>query len=247
MGVSAVVQDGKVLDTNTKSDKDVPSANNGYDKDAFMNILCAQMKYQDPLEPTSNTEYINQYATFTQVEQLSNMAEAFSMTRASEMVGKTVIVTNDDGTKVQGKVDYVTYSKGEAYLNIDGKDYKMDNVSSVADSTFVENHDQAADLEEMIDKFPDYNNLNYTYAEQIYTAYAFYQNMNAAAVDLVDKKNIELLEKYKARIDELVEEAANNEEEAKKREAEAAAKITESSETTSEDSSKDSGNNSAQA
>ena len=241
MSVSAVVQDGKVLDTNTK--QDTPSANNGYDKDAFMNILCAQMKYQDPLEPTSNTEYINQYATFTQVEQLSNMAGAFSMTRASEMVGKTVIVTNDDGTKIQGKVDYVTYSKGEAYLNIDGKDYKMDNVSSVADPTFVENHDQADDLMEMIDKFPDYNNLNYTYAEQVYTAYAFYQNMSSGAVELVDKKYIDNLENYKKRIDELVEEAAKNAEEAEKKEAEEASKTSESNETSSEDSSKGSDQN----
>ncbi len=232
MSVNAVVQDGKVLDTNnTKKEK--TSANNGYDKDAFMNILCAQMKYQDPLEPTSNTEYINQYATFTQVEQLSNMAEAFSMSRASEMVGKTVVVQAEDGTKIQGKVDYVTYSKGEAFLNIDGKDYKMDQVQSVADTDFVEKHDQADDLVEMINKFPDYNNLNYTYAKEIYTAYAFYQNMSAGAIELVDEKYIKELEKYKTRMDELVKEASENEDALKKEDDKSTESTSETSDSTS--------------
>ncbi len=213
MSVNAIVQDGKIVEQGTTSSSTQSSsaeASNGYDKDAFMNILVAQMKYQDPLEPTSNTEYINQYATFTQVEQLSNMAEAFSLTRASDMVGKTVIVTKEDGTTVQGRVDYVTYSGGEAYLNIDGSDYSMDQVSNVADSDFVEAHDQADDLTEMIDEFPDINNLNYTYAEQIYTAYAFYQNMNSEAVGYMDSKYITKLEEFKTKIDELVTEATKN-------------------------------------
>ena len=221
MSVNAVVQDGKIVEQGTTSSSAQSSkgASNGYDKDAFMNILVAQMKYQDPLEPTSNTEYINQYATFTQVEQLSNMAEAFSLTRASDMVGKTVVVTKEDGTSVQGRVDYVTYTGGEAYLNIDGTDYSMDQVSNVADSTFVEAHDQADDLTEMIDKFPDINNLNYTYAEQIYTAYAFYQNMNAEALGYVDQKYITKLEEFKTKIDELVEEATRNAQELADRQA----------------------------
>ena len=231
MSVNAVVQDGKILDTSNKSSSTTQNTNNGYDKDAFMNILCAQMKYQDPLEPTSNTEYINQYATFTQVEQLSNMAEAFSMSRASELVGKTVIVTDENGTKVQGKVDYVTYSNGQAYLNIDGTDYKMDDVSSVADSEFVEIHNQADDLVALLDKFPDYNNLNFTDAATIYKAYDFYENMSAKALELVDQSDIDKLNKYYTRVVELVKEAEQNQKDA---EARKAAEEAESTDTGSE-------------
>ncbi|WP_408070956.1 flagellar hook capping FlgD N-terminal domain-containing protein [Butyrivibrio sp. JL13D10] len=243
MSVNAVVENGKILDTKAQAEeakKNAAAANQGYDKNAFMNILCAQMKYQDPLEPTSNTEYINQYATFSQVEQLSNMAEAFTMSRASDLVGKTVIVTNEGGEKIQGKVDYVTYKSGEAYLNIDGKDYKMEDVNSVADTHFVEIHDQADDLAEMMDKFPVYENMVFTDAQKIFEAYNFYKSMDADAVALVDKKDIETLEKYYARATELVQEAAKNQqeyeerqkaEEAKKKaEEEKAAKITEDTE-----------------
>lgn len=216
MSVNAVVENGKLVDTKKTSDATKAAANQGYDKDAFMNILCAQMKYQDPLEPTSNTEYINQYATFTQVEQLSNMAEAFSMSRASDLVGKTVIVTNEAGQQVQGKVDYVTYKSGEAFLNIDGTDYKMEDVSSVADSHFVEIHDQVDDLAEMMDKFPVYENMVFTDAELIYKAYNFYESMDADAVALLDQKDISTLEKYYARAQELLKEAAKNQEEYEK-------------------------------
>ncbi|WP_049945336.1 flagellar hook capping FlgD N-terminal domain-containing protein [Butyrivibrio sp. AC2005] len=234
MSVNAVVENGKILDTKAQAEeakKNAAAANQGYDKNAFMNILCAQMKYQDPLEPTSNTEYINQYATFTQVEQLSNMAEAFSMSRASDLVGKTVIVSDENGGQVQGKVDYVTYKSGEAYLNIDGKDYKMEDVSSVADSHFVEIHDQADDLAELMDKFPAYENMVFTDAQKVYEAYNFYQSMDADAIALVDQKDIDKLEKYYARAQELVQEAAKNQEEyeasKKVNDEEKAARITE--------------------
>lgn len=219
MSVNAVVQDGKIVDTKNNKNDLATKSNNGYDKDAFMNILCAQMKYQDPLEPTSNTEYINQYATFTQVEQLSNMAEAFSMSRASELVGKTVIVTDEGGTKIQGKVDYVTYSSGDAYLNIDGKDYKMDDVSSVADSEFVEIHNQADDLMTLMDEFPPYNNLQFTDAAKIIKAYDFYESMSPKAIELIDKADIEKLNKYYNKVTELVKEANQNAKEAEERQA----------------------------
>ncbi|WP_051656669.1 flagellar hook capping FlgD N-terminal domain-containing protein [Butyrivibrio sp. AE3004] len=222
MGVNAVVENGKLLDTSNKVEdaKKTAASNQGYDKNAFMNILCAQMKYQDPLEPTSNTEYINQYATFTQVEQISNMAEAFSMSRASDLVGKTVIVTNENGEKVEGKVDYVTYKSGEAYLNIDGTDYKMDDVNSVADSHFVEIHNQADDLQALMDKFPVYENMVYTDAQKVYDAYSFYQQMDTDAIALIDKKDIEKLEQYYARAKELIEEAQKNDAEYQKKKAE---------------------------
>ena len=90
MAVDAIVQDGKILETASESSVKKTTSNSGMDKDAFLQLLVAQMKYQDPLEPTSNTEYISQYATFSQVEQLQNMAATMELSRASSMVGKLV-------------------------------------------------------------------------------------------------------------------------------------------------------------
>ena len=65
MAVGAVIKDGAIQETASQSSvQQAASTGNGMDKDAFLQLLVAQMKYQDPLQPTSNTEYISQYATF---------------------------------------------------------------------------------------------------------------------------------------------------------------------------------------
>lgn len=44
------------------------------DKDAFLKLMMMQLQNQNPLSPTDNTEYMNQMAQFSSVEQLSNIA-----------------------------------------------------------------------------------------------------------------------------------------------------------------------------
>ncbi|MGN0388285.1 MAG: flagellar hook assembly protein FlgD, partial [Suilimivivens sp.] len=121
MSVGAVVKDGQIQETASQSSVQKTSSSNGMDKDAFLQLLVAQMKYQDPLEPTSNTEYISQYATFSQVEQMQNMAASMELSRASSMVGKLVNVetTNSNGEtkQIQGMVEYVTYENNKAYVS----------------------------------------------------------------------------------------------------------------------------------
>ena len=75
MALIQQVKDGKFIDettgtgsTSTKSsEKDKKTNELGYDQ--FLQILCAEMQYQDPLEPTSNTEYVAQLATFHRWKQ----------------------------------------------------------------------------------------------------------------------------------------------------------------------------------
>ena len=42
-------------------------------KQAFMNLLVTQLKYQDPLNPMENTEFVAQLSQFSSLEQLMNM------------------------------------------------------------------------------------------------------------------------------------------------------------------------------
>ncbi|MBE5830513.1 MAG: hypothetical protein IJJ64_13385 [Butyrivibrio sp.] len=207
--VNAIVKDGKV--TNLEADKAVKNTTTGYDKDSFMQILVAQMKYQDPLEPTSNTEYIAQYAQFTQVEQLSNMANAMALSRASEMVGKTVLVqtTNADTGKtveVTGVVDYVTYSGNKAYLSINGTNYDIESVSQVYDPEYTEAIDTAKELMEAIDKLP--SSVDFISDEEhgltIDTMYEFYtEHMSDKAKKMMNSDYVTSLQQYVNRLDEM--------------------------------------------
>ncbi|SFP45947.1 flagellar basal-body rod modification protein FlgD [Butyrivibrio proteoclasticus] len=208
--VEAIIENGKVVNAGSEKDKAKSTAPAGYDKDAFMQILVAQMKYQDPMEPTSNTEYISQYATFTQVEQLSNMASAMSMSRASEMVGKTVVITqtnSDTGktSEVQGMVDYVTYSGNKAYLNIDGTNYNADDVSRVLADDYVNAIDTVKDFQKNIDKLP---NLEFITDEKhgstIDTMYEYYMNvLDDKAKKMMSNDYVTSLLQYVNKIDEL--------------------------------------------
>ena len=70
--VNAVVKDGVIQDTEKNTNvssltKDTKKNNTDLDVNDFLQLLVAQMQYQDPLEPTDNTQYIAQMATFTQV------------------------------------------------------------------------------------------------------------------------------------------------------------------------------------
>ena len=207
--VNAIIKNGEVVNAkNETTNKTTPT---GYDKDAFMQILVAQMKYQDPLEPTSNTEYISQYATFTQVEQLSNMANAMSLSRASEMVGKTVVVTqtnSDTGktTEVEGTVDFVTYSGNKAYLNINGTNYSIDDVSQVLDPSYTSAVEAVNDFQKAIDKLPA--SLDMVTEEDhgltIDTMYQYYtENMDERAKNMMDKNYVTALLQYVNRIDDI--------------------------------------------
>ncbi len=208
--IEAIVKNGEV--TNAKSESSKKTASSGYDKDAFMQILVAQMKYQDPLEPTSNTEYISQYATFTQVEQLSNMASAMSMSRASEMVGKTVLIsehTDGGGTNdVQGVVDFVTYQGNKAYLNIDGVNYNIDDVAQVIDESYTNALQLVDEFKKAIDDLPSLEMITEEdHGEIIDNMYNYYKdNMPDKAKSLMNKEYVTSLVQFVNRIDDIRED-----------------------------------------
>ena len=137
------VENGKVIDTSasaTSSSKE--KTNNKLDKEDFLNLLVAQMKYQDPLEPQSNTEYVSQLATFTQVEATENMANTAENVQASNLVGKTVIMrpTNSvtgETSDVMGVVDYMMKEGSNVYLSINGALYNLDDLYTVADTEYI--------------------------------------------------------------------------------------------------------------
>ena len=209
MAVSAVVKDGKIEETQSESSVKKAASKTGMDKDAFLKLLVAQMKYQDPLEPTSNTEFISQYATFSQVEQMQNMAATMELSRASSMVGKLVAVeTTDklgDVKQLQGMVQYVTYENGKAYVSIDGNLYSADDVTAVIDETYQNAFDLAVSFVTAMDKLPRVERLTIDDRESVETLQKAFNNMTSYQQSFISDEYIEKLQKYVAKMAELVE------------------------------------------
>lgn len=160
------VENGKIVDTSasaTSASKE--KVNNKLDKDDFLNLLVAQMKYQDPLQPQSNTEYVSQLATFTQVEATENMAHTAERLEANGLVGKTVIMrpTNSvtgETSDVVGVVDYMMKEGSNIYLAIDGALYNLDDLYTVADAEYMDAVMIADDFESTIAQLPDADHVS---------------------------------------------------------------------------------------
>ena len=99
------------------------------------------MKYQDPLEPTDNTEYISQLATFSELEEMQNMVQTSDRQRAGALVGQYVMMSVNDSTgnttNTEGYVDSVVYQGNKTYLEIKGVLYNFDDLAQVYDNTYL--------------------------------------------------------------------------------------------------------------
>lgn len=213
MGVVGTVEDGKLVQSNSAASianksSDVKTGNSSLDKDAFLQLLVAQMKYQDPLEPTSNTEYISQYATFSELEQMQNMSASLELSRASALVGETVLmkITDSTGrtTSVQGNVDYVVYENNKAYLSINGELYSMDDLDTVADPTYLEAYKLAADFLNIYNKLPAIAALSLEDREKVEKLDEMYQNMTDYQKNFITDDYADGLKEYVSKMNDLI-------------------------------------------
>lgn len=221
MATNAVIENGKLMNAgftessskaaeNTSAkDKDSVKKNSGMDKNAFMKILVAQMKYQDPMQPTSNTEYIAQYAQFSQVEALDNMSKTMEQQRASQLVGQYVTLDNSsvagEGATVSGMVDYVTYSGSKMYFNIGGNSYDVETLISV-DSLEYKNAKELVDsLEKRIEKLPFIDQMDYKDTEEVYSIYEVLQKMTDYEKKYLGSGIETAVMNYKLKADDVVE------------------------------------------
>ena len=141
MAITAQVIDGKVVANYTSDTNTTKKGSDSVDQDAFLKILVAEMQYQDPLEPSSNTEWVSQMASFSQIEELQNLSSSMSEQGAYALVGKRVIIAASENTT--GEVNYVTgivqciekQSDG-IYLSVNDYLYKYDQLYSVVDEDY---------------------------------------------------------------------------------------------------------------
>lgn len=108
----------------------------------FLTLVVAEMTNQDPLNPTSNTEYIAQMAQFSALEQSKAMQQDIASLRseqeimqANSLLGRAVSVMDDQGNTVRGAVTSVQLEDGTPKLQINGHYYSLDSLLSIEPAT----------------------------------------------------------------------------------------------------------------
>ncbi len=112
------------------------------DQDMFLQLLVAQMKYQDPTNPADSTQFLSQTAQFTALEKMQDVADQTALLLnvtmafgAAGMVGRTVSYADAKGEVTHGQVNGVTFSANGPVLDVGGTAVPMTSVLQVTDGS----------------------------------------------------------------------------------------------------------------
>lgn len=130
--------------TVTTTDTTTRTTGNKLGKDAFFQILSAQLQYQDPMSGGDNTEYIAQMAQFSALEQMENLNNSISemmkrqdLILGSQWIGKQVAILESDDSITTGEVSGFMVVEGEVLLHVNGNDYTIEQITAVKEQEEV--------------------------------------------------------------------------------------------------------------
>ncbi|WOC31269.1 MULTISPECIES: flagellar hook capping FlgD N-terminal domain-containing protein [Caproicibacterium] len=111
--------------------------NSNLDSSDFLQLMVAEMKNQDFMNPTDNTEYISQMSQFTATQAVQELTENSKTSYAASLVGKEVTAssstssgTTDTTTGIVRKVSLIN-NEYVVYVGDNGKTYSLDQINSV--------------------------------------------------------------------------------------------------------------------
>ena len=102
---------------------------NTLDQDMFLKLMLEQLKYQDPLNPMSNQDFLAQQAQFTQLEQLQQLNETLEansgLTQGMDLIGKEVTLMDPDDPQktITGIVEEAVFYQNGCAIKVNGEEY----------------------------------------------------------------------------------------------------------------------------
>ena len=109
-GVIQKVSDYEAAQNQAKAGK---KDNSALGKDAFLQLLVTQMRYQDPLNPQDNAEYLSQLAQFSALEQMTNVSKGLSeVSKIVDNINSSVLI-GQLSSMIGQPVQWITETKGE--------------------------------------------------------------------------------------------------------------------------------------
>jgi flagellar basal-body rod modification protein FlgD len=124
------------------NEKSVNNPKSSMGEDAFLKILVAQLKHQDPMEPVKDREFIAQMAQFSSLEQMSNLNKTMkkfvegemkhSLLNKSDLISKEVHWNESvNGQAGSGIVSAVLMREGHLLAEIKGENNSLIPVEAI--------------------------------------------------------------------------------------------------------------------
>lgn len=131
--MSEIVLSNSTNVSNSNRSLGVSSNKNILGKQEFLNLLVTQLRYQDPLKPMEDKEFVAQLAQFSALEQMQNLNNSFEFLKAQSMIGRYVIATStqDASKQIEGRVDSIRVDGSKVFLKINGTEVLSDNIREV--------------------------------------------------------------------------------------------------------------------
>lgn len=214
MAIITPVENGKVVgdDNTAAARKETPNNEMGYDQ--FLQLLCAEMQYQDPLEPTNNTEYVAQLATFSQMEAMLAVQSTVESSNANALVGQYVMIKSTSSTGVtsytEGFVDFVQKENGDQMVSVNGTLYSLSDIYQVADPEYVEATAIANAFSTQVAKLPDPVRVTMADLTDIENLIKVYESMSGYQRSYITEEALEKYRGFLERYQELIGNVSGN-------------------------------------
>ena len=124
--------------TTTSTTQTSQSGINGLNQNDFLQLLVAQMQNQDPTNPVSSDQFLQEMASFTEVVDISQLQTLTQSLLSNEvatqglgLLGKQVTAQTTAGAQVTGTVTELTMVQGQPMLTINGTQLPVSQVVSV--------------------------------------------------------------------------------------------------------------------
>jgi flagellar basal-body rod modification protein FlgD len=115
------------------------SGTNLLDPQAFLQLLVAQLQYQDPTNPVDTSSFMNQTAMLSQVQTMTSMsstltslASAQQAQAATSLIGKQITYADSSGMQVKGVVDSASILATGATLHVGDTSVPLSSVLEVS-------------------------------------------------------------------------------------------------------------------
>jgi flagellar basal-body rod modification protein FlgD len=140
LGASATQAAGSTSATSTSGTQSATSSGGlGLSSSDFLKLFLAQLQNQNPLEPTSSDQFLQQTAQFSTVEGINQMNQDISqllsfqqLTQGADLIGKKVSYQKAGADGLQtGVVSGVNIVNGQAQLTVGSDSVTLQQVQTI--------------------------------------------------------------------------------------------------------------------